>query len=115
MEEVFMLNKKLELIRLNPENAEQIINMDNQYVMQKIMDEKDNQEDGAVTLYPHPGQDDENNEDDEAQEIFDKVPPFLRSTDQNNIGGSDNMEKLNQLGPGSSLENSQTPSKSNQN
>lgn len=46
-EEVFMLNKKLELIRLNPENVESIINMDNHFVMQQIMGGEGEAGDGA--------------------------------------------------------------------
>jgi len=100
-EEVFMLNKKLELIRLSPENVESIINMDNHFVMQQIMGGEGDVGDGAGA------QDDENHEDDD-------VPPFLKSpaemnNDPNNVGesthDSSNADKSNQLDPA----NFQTP------
>lgn len=40
-EEVFILNKKLELIRLNPADLESIIDMDKGTVMRQICDEED--------------------------------------------------------------------------
>lgn len=44
-EEVFIFNKKLELIKLNPQDLDSIINMDNETVMKNIVD--DDEDEGA--------------------------------------------------------------------